>query len=229
MAPYLRPPIVVATCHTANHANGFWLSTNGARRHAKAFDAAADYLSAIVNSVVPEKRRDTMNDTNTPAALTADDISAMRQATTILVRMRGDKAAEVTLQKESAGRASGPFGRDEKTLERFVVCQSNGAVAWFHISTYRDTFKVFASTLRPGDTLTLCAVDNSNQYLEMAECPHGKLDSGSYSRLHADELTATVRRTVNGKTKTIVESMLLAYSVCPDNSARAIQQPGGRY
>lgn len=170
-----------------------------------------------------------MTESTDSLTLSKDDISAMRQATTILVRMRGDRTAVLTLQKETAGAKSGPFGRDAKILERVVTCQANTATAWFHVSSYRDSFAVLATVLRPGDTLTLRAVENGNQYVKSAECPHGKLDSGSFDGLHADELTATVTRHANGQSKTIVNNMLLAYSVCPANSARAIQVPGSRY
>lgn len=151
-------------------------------------------------------------------SLTKDDVQAMRQATTVCVRFAGGPTAEVQLIKRRP--RVGPFDAEDD-VRRVVTVPAHDTHAWFHINIHNreGAWAVLASIVRPGDALTLEACENGNDYLRYAECPAGKLDSGPYDGLFADELRVSVRR----QGKPIVGRMVVAYSVCPDNSARAIR------
>ncbi len=72
----------------------------------------------------------------------------------------------------------------------------------------RGGWGALALILRPGDLLTLTALDNRNDYLKERD-------------LHADTLYATVTR----KGKLVIDALPLEFSGgCPDNSARSLKR-----
>jgi hypothetical protein len=89
------------------------------------------------------------------------------------------------------------IGKDERA---FFSCWRTGA------------WQAIARIVKPGDTFTLRAYPNNNQYLDRAG-------------LFYDECTITISRIdKKGHRRSIVEDLLVGTSTCPDNTARAIRK-----
>ena len=158
--------------------------------------------------------------------LTTTDVKAFRQANRYVVRLNRD-GVKITLIKERKRQDTGPFKSDSNDDLRYELNanspEHNRDKDACFVQTYPGgAFKALTLLMRPGDTLYFSARDNGNNYLRVAEIPVGKLDSAyhpHYNGLHADELTVSIER--NGKM--ILQDLLLTYTVCPDNTARAIK------
>jgi hypothetical protein len=155
--------------------------------------------------------------------LTREDIKAMRAANRYSVTINGD-GVRIGLVKEIRRRTNDGFGDERNELRREF--NANGglhqAVAGFYAHFPSGAWQALCAIVRPGDSLHFHARTNGNGYLDAAVIPAGKLEHHTfgYSELFNDELCVSIMR----KAKTIVRDMVLAHSICPDNSARAIRR-----
>jgi len=134
-------------------------------------------------------------------------------------------ACRVTLIREE--RDDGIFHRGESNRE--IDCGEAGlpgnaikAFALIYTGEYGNNgaWQALCRIVKPGDQLIFRAGENRNQYVAAATIAHGAVqgvDAG-YGELFSDELSVTVRR----KGKDVIRELGLAYSTCPNNSARMI-------
>ena len=160
--------------------------------------------------------------------LRKDDIKAMKAADRVAIKL-SDATGQFTLIKDIRQVNTGVFELEGNSHEARRTLQ--GAIgttteAWFYISYAKSCgqWQALCAIVRPGDQVELRARENNNNYLDAAEIPHGKLGEyhGRYEKLHHDECLVTIVR----KDKRIVRDLLLVWSVCPDNTARAIKHDG---
>ena len=101
--------------------------------------------------------------------------------------------------------------------------------AFAHESIYKfagecGNFAALRMLLKDGDDLFFHARDNSNNYCKAAEIPSDKLNTDGdfhhpdYHGLHDDVMFVDIIR----NNKTILRDFIVDYSVCPDNSARLL-------
>ena len=101
--------------------------------------------------------------------------------------------------------------------------------AFAHDSIYKfagecGNFAALRMLLKEGDDLFFHPKDNSNNYCKQAEIPGRKLNTDGtfhhpdYYGLHDDVMFVDIIR----KGKTILHNFIVDYSVCPDNSARIL-------
>ncbi len=95
-----------------------------------------------------------------------------------------------------------------KTYKAEVSSWNSHKKAYFYIG-YKESsnFQAIEHIARAGDKLSLFAEENNNQYLEEVNLFH-------------DELIARIYR----KDKVVIQRLMLCWSCCPDNSARAIKK-----
>ena len=142
--------------------------------------------------------------TTNDCTLTKDDILALRKVCDLpysgYVRLDRD-GARIDISKTE--NINGFETRQSRTIP---LVHPTTETAGFFIYGDIGGFMALSVLAREGDQITVYARRNNNQYLD---------DAG----LNHDELLGTLTR--NGKT--IVRDVLLAWSCCPNNSARAIQ------
>jgi len=163
-----------------------------------------------------------------PMQLTKEDCAALRGATSYVVRLEGETASlELRKKLRATSRADG-FGGTDIELERTIGGTAGSLTRGTFVQLYAyGGFQALARLVRPGDVLRLYAsADGGNQYLHAAEIPAGKLEghNGGYSRLYLDELCVDV---IRGRRR-LVERLVLAYSLTPQNSARAVEATARR-
>jgi hypothetical protein len=163
--------------------------------------------------------------------LTAEDIRAMKNATAVCVWLKKG-TARVTLTKElrptpGRKRNDGFSEPDQRiTMEREMHGPAGTTItASFVIMFARShgNWKALTMLVRPGDRLEFYA-DNGheNQYVTSAIIPADALPGygrEGYSRIYVDTLGVTIYR----KERQILSGLDLTFSICPQNSARAIQ------
>jgi hypothetical protein len=146
--------------------------------------------------------------------LTADDVTALRTADqfTISINRNAPDLTELHCIKKMPGKRTGPFSSEATELRCTIETASRqtGVVAWFHVYGNPGGMKAIAMLARPGDRLYVRAYNNNNEYVTNAGLFH-------------DECSiAIIRTNSRGRDKTIVD-LVVADSICPNNSARAIQ------
>ena len=170
---------------------------------------------------------------NTTHPLTKDDIDAIRQADRMYAHVRPGDRSTLTAVKNLYGQKRGPFESQAREAQREIAvdaASATGSKAHFSISCGqygRGNMAILAAMLRPGDRLVLHATTNNNGYLDAASIQRGRLENApgdSYDRLYVDELLAAIVRTKDERDRTIASNVLISYSICPDNSARAIRE-----
>lgn len=165
----------------------------------------------------------TTEPTLAPMTLSVEDCAAIRTATSYVVRLEGETAS-LELTRRTMARERG-YGRTSVELERTIRGSAGSLVQGLFMELYvSGSWKALAQLVRPGDTLRFYASDdNSNGYLRAACIPAGAMDeqyhSSGYPRIYVDELRVNIDR----KGRQLVNGMLLTYSICPDNSARAVR------
>lgn len=160
-----------------------------------------------------------------PMQLTADDCAAIRGATTYVVRLEGE-AATLELSRRDVATRRG-FGRTNVELERTIGGAAGSLTRATFVQLYPGgAWQALARIVRPGDVLRFFASeDNSNSYSRAAVIPAHTLEEHAtgYDRLYVDELCVHVVR----KGRLVLDRLVLCYSICPQNSARAVK-PDGR-
>jgi hypothetical protein len=166
-----------------------------------------------------------------PMTLTAEDITAMRAATSWAVRLDGG-IATLRLTKRLPERTRDGFtARTSSEPERTITGTAPTIVkAWFSEAYLEGNFAALRQLVRAGDQLRWYADQGAeNSYLRAAVIPPGALQdshyhAGGYDRLYCDSLCVDVVR----KGKRIIERMTITFSLCPQNSARAYEGSGQR-
>jgi hypothetical protein len=166
-----------------------------------------------------------------PLQLSSDDCAALRGATTYVVRLDGQTVSlELTRKERTPNRKDG-YGRTSVERSRTIGGAAGSLTRATFVQLYPGgAWQAFARVVRPGDVLRFYASeDNSNGYLRAAVIPAGAMEDGyhpqGYPRLYVDELCVDVVR--NGRL--VVDRLVLCYSICPQNSARAVvPTPGGK-
>lgn len=159
--------------------------------------------------------------------LTKDDVKAIKSADSVVVWFRAAES-NVTLSLVKKVKAVAGFEGDNEVRreitdpqDTYCPYQASFCMLW----TNYGAWQLLAHTVREGDCLTFSCRENSNGYLEKASIPAGRWSDeeryhhGSYDRLYRDELLVTLSR---GR-KVLVRELVLADTVCPANTARAIQ------
>lgn len=161
--------------------------------------------------------------------LTKDDVTAIKAATKYSLRIdRQLVRLELSKDIRRPERKDG-FTDDRGELSRTIEGPApdfRGKV-WFWAPYCRSNgnWQALRLIVRPGDSLRFYADDGyTNDYLRAAEIPAGKLTdspyhASGYDRLYVDSLHVDVVR----KGKTIIRGLTLTVSICPQNSARAVQ------
>jgi hypothetical protein len=176
---------------------------------------------------------------NTSHPLTKDDIAAIRQADRLYAHVRPGENSTITAVKTlypQDRERKGPFTTNERERQREIATDSrqttdcpNTMRAFFSVpcGQFGDgNMGVLALMLRPGDRLVLSARTNENGYVRAASIQRGRLEhspSDAYDRIYVDELTAEIVRVKDEREHTIARNVVIAMSICPDNSARAIR------
>lgn len=164
--------------------------------------------------------------------LSKDDIYAIRQADRMYAHVRPGDKSTLTAVKNLCGQKRGPFASQAREVQREIAIDASShdsaPKAFFSISCGqygRGNMAILAAMLRPGDRIVLHATTNNNGYLDAASIQPGRLENSrdAYERLYVDELLAAVVRVKDGRDRTIASNVLISYSICPDNSARAIR------
>jgi len=157
--------------------------------------------------------------------LTKEDVQAIKQADRFVVRL-DNGTAKLEAIKRIRAKKDGPFSSEETELRFTIEGPAHSNVSATFVCLYpHGQWEALALIVRPGDELKFSARTNGNGYLEAAVIPAGKLEHhySGYDKLYHDELTVSVFRSANGRSKTIIREMILDDSICPDNSARAIR------
>lgn len=144
--------------------------------------------------------------------LTKDDITALRTADRIYVKLDASGSTVSCIKKVTAKKGVFSVANgDSDSLEvrrDFNVDAMIGADSSAFFSCWRQgVWQAIVRLVHPGDTLMFQCLDNGNQYLTDAD-------------LHHDELWVSIVR--NGKT--LVHEMYVASTICKDNLARAIKR-----
>lgn len=167
----------------------------------------------------------------TPMTLTADDCRAMRAATSVVVHI-ADGRTRLTLNKDTRrpkARRDG-FTEPQQTLERELFGTAPPeTIADFVLmyANHHGNWRALCQLVRPGDVLTWYADDtgHENQYLRAAVIPAGALSDtyhpAGYDRIYIDVLGVNIER----KGRQILQGFDLLFTVCPNNTARAIRTP----
>jgi hypothetical protein len=97
--------------------------------------------------------------------------------------------------------------------------------AFFH--SYRNgNWKALSMIVRENDELTFTVGNGGNDYLAACLVSSDRLNRKSNGEYHHPDYDAiycdTLNVTVTRKGKTLVSSLLLDYSLCPDNTARPV-------
>jgi hypothetical protein len=159
--------------------------------------------------------------------LTKDDVAAIRGATSYSVHLQ-DGVARLNLTKRLERKTVQGFApaSTSSELERLIVGDAATlANAWFHEMYPRGAWEALRQLVRVRDVLLFwVAQDGSNDYMKACEIPKGKLDGHyrGYDRVYCDELQVSLER--GGKY--IVRDLVLTYSICPENTARAYRGQG---
>jgi len=163
-----------------------------------------------------------------PMQLTKDDCAALRGATTYVVRLEGETASLELIKKLRTKPRVDGFGSTSIELERTIGGAAGSLTRGTFVQLYaHGAFQALARLVRPGDVLKLYAdPDGGNQYLRAAVIPAGTLEGhgGGYDRLYLDELCVDV---IRGR-RLLVDRLVLAYSLTPQNSARAVEASARR-
>lgn len=159
-----------------------------------------------------------------PMSLTKDDIAAMRGANHYHIHLT-DGVARLTLTRLT--RISHPgYPSEEVSTRREIEGTAGNRVSGFFSHYPSGAWSALAKLVKPGDVLMFSLYpDNSNQYLKSAAIPSGAMEGLNrvgYPRLYADELWVSVLR----EGVTFLSGLVLGYSICPDNSARAVKGGG---
>jgi hypothetical protein len=153
--------------------------------------------------------------TTEPRLLTADDITALRTAEDffVLINARAYDAGVGVIRcgKTLKAVADGPFAAAERTVSHDVLVDVHTTTVATFSPSRHGAIHALALLVRVGDRLTLDARNNNNGYCEQAS-------------LFLDECVAALSRTnAKGRETTILRRLVLATSICPGNSARAIK------
>jgi hypothetical protein len=159
-----------------------------------------------------------------PMILSREDCAAMRKTSRYVVRLEGH-TARLELKREAKIKAADGFARTSVDLTRTIAGEAGTLTRATFVELYAGgSWQALARLVRAGDVLRFYAADdNSNGYLQAAIIPAGAMESSyhgaGYPRLYVDELRVDVVR----KDRAIVRGLLLTYSICPQNSARAVE------
>ena len=171
------------------------------------------------------------NDTETTAGLTTDDIAALRSASRMVVRFTGDSAELECIRELPRRVVKGYDTAAPEEVRRTISIRSHWRGTACFVSCYiRGAWQALALVARPGDEVIGRCSENGNGYLNRAIIPAETWTGdemryhGCYTSLHHDCCWITLRR----KGKTLIHDLMVESSICPDNTARAIQSgPGG--
>lgn len=156
--------------------------------------------------------------------LTADDITAIRTASRIVVRFK-DQTAQIECTRQIRPKTVKGYESELTELKREIPIRSRWmgkAVFMSHFNS--GAWQALSLILRPGDELYGRCSENGNGYLDKAVIPAEAWtgDSaryhGYYGSLHHDCCWLSIGR----KDKTVIHDLLMIDSICPNNSARAI-------
>lgn len=161
-----------------------------------------------------------------PLTLTADDVAAMRAASSYVVRLEGDHV-HLDLTCRVRPRAPRGFTLEDQYArpegQRRLTGAAHTVTRGCFVQVYpTGAWQALTKLVRPGDVVRFYALeDNSNDYLRAAVIPPHTLEHHGfgYARLYLDELCVDVTR---GR-KTVLHGLTLCHSLCPQNSARAIR------
>lgn len=163
--------------------------------------------------------------------LTKQDLQAMRNATSVVVRIDGGKASVELSEKITAQKR----GVTLKTELRHTI-DAIGGISWSAgtkacfamLYAQQDAnWQALCTLVRPGDELYFEASDNSNGYLKKAQIPREAWNDEpessryhpDYYRLYNDWLTVTIHR----QGKEVLRGLYLDHTISPNNSGRAIK------
>lgn len=156
--------------------------------------------------------------------LTKEDIVALRQSDSIVVYVKSGEAEVICIKKV---KNINPVWQSNNLESRYTI-KTEGIISdKYNKATFVSLYKnggwqSLSLIVKPGDDLIFYASENNNSYIESAKIPLGALDTrhhGAYDHLHHDNLWVNVKR----NNKYIVNRLSLDCSICPDNSARALQ------
>lgn len=158
-------------------------------------------------------------------ALTADDIVALRTAEDFYVMINmpvnGQLARRTVIscsRRAPEPKVRGPFRSDDPgrdLIHRVGAECATSVVAHFHPSRL-GAMQAVGLLARPGDRLVLDARQNNNGYLNDA--------SHREAPLHHDVCYLSILRPDKKEhVRTVVRKLVIADSICPANTARAIR------
>jgi hypothetical protein len=169
----------------------------------------------------------TPTDRPQPFLLSAEDCAAIRGATSYVVWLQGETVQLTLTRKERTPARKDGYERTDLERSRTIVGAAGTLTRATFVQLYaQGAWQALARIVRAGDVLRFYAAeDNSNGYLRAASIPAGAMheDGGhhayGYDRLYVDECCVDVVR----QGRRVVERLVLCYSICPQNSARAVE------
>lgn len=162
----------------------------------------------------------------TETGLTKDAITAMKAANRASIHIKNREAKLCLDIPVKQGKFEASVETELITNGWVKSWYEQGYRAFFYLSSpqYCGAWQALLQILRPGDQLDLYARENGNGYLKVARCDASDFGEeakyhGNYQGLHLDECIVRMKR----KGKVVVDGLVLDFSCCPDNSARAIR------
>jgi hypothetical protein len=161
-----------------------------------------------------------------PFLLSAEDCAAIRGATSYVVHLQGEIVQLTLTRKERTPARKDGYERTDLERSRTIVGAAGTLTRATFVQLYaQGAWQALARIVRAGDVLRFYAAeDNSNGYLRAATIPAGAMREDGYhgqgyDRLYVDECCVDVVR----QGRRVVERLVLCYSICPQNSARAVE------